>query len=45
MPLPAQEKQKVMSQYRRKEGDTGSPEVQIHATDLKLGHGIPPPRI
>ena len=29
MPLPAQEKQKVMGQFRRKEGDTGSPEVQI----------------
>ena len=29
MPLPAQEKQKVMSQFHRREGDTGSPEVQI----------------
>ncbi|MBN1440813.1 MAG: 30S ribosomal protein S15 [Anaerolineales bacterium] len=29
MPLPTQEKQKVMSQFQRKSGDTGSPEVQV----------------
>jgi small subunit ribosomal protein S15 len=29
MSMPTQEKQKVMSQFQRKAGDTGSPEVQI----------------
>jgi len=29
MPLPTQEKQKVMGQFQRKAGDTGSPEVQV----------------
>ena len=29
MPLDAQTKQKIMSEYATSEGDTGSPEVQI----------------
>ena len=29
MPLPTDQKQKVMGQFRRGESDTGSPEVQI----------------
>ena len=29
MPAPSEEKQEVISQYQVKEGDTGSPEVQV----------------
>lgn len=29
MPLTAEEKSKIMKEYQRSEGDTGSPEVQV----------------
>jgi small subunit ribosomal protein S15 len=29
MPLPKEKKEKAISEYRRADGDTGSPEVQI----------------
>jgi small subunit ribosomal protein S15 len=29
LPVPSEEKQEVISQYQVKEGDTGSPEVQV----------------
>lgn len=36
MPLPTDQKQKVMVQFRRKEGDTGSPEVQIAVLTARI---------
>jgi small subunit ribosomal protein S15 len=36
MPLPKDQKQKVMGQFRRKEGDTGSPEVQIAVLTARI---------
>jgi small subunit ribosomal protein S15 len=36
MPLPKEQKQKVMEQFHRKEGDTGSPEVQIAVLTARI---------
>ena len=38
MPLDAQTKQKIMSEYATAEGDTGSPEVQIALLSHRIAH-------
>ena len=38
MPLDAQTKQKIMSEYATTEGDTGSPEVQVALLSHRISH-------
>ena len=38
MPLSADVKQKIMSEYATHEGDTGSPEVQIALLSHRISH-------
>ncbi|MCX8049715.1 MAG: 30S ribosomal protein S15 [Methylohalobius sp.] len=41
MPLTAEEKRKIMQEYQRKEGDTGSPEVQVALLTARINQLTP----
>lgn len=41
MPLTAEEKSKIMQEYRRSEGDTGSPEVQVALLTARINQLTP----
>lgn len=38
MTLSAVEKEKIVSEYQRSPGDTGSPEVQVALLSARIGH-------
>ncbi|BCX81822.1 small subunit ribosomal protein S15 [Methylomarinovum caldicuralii] len=41
MPLTAEEKRKIMQEYQRSEGDTGSPEVQVALLTARINQLTP----
>lgn len=41
MPLTAEEKQQIIQEYQRSEGDTGSPEVQVALLTARINQLTP----